>query len=129
MRPPLWMSIEPVGPEVRILLTEPREGTALKARLPCPPASERALPALLEALSSWYGLPLHAVLDADASDVRHHPDRWALLVGDIQSFEVSVIWATRPEARELARRRRLLDAMGDFSSARKLLSLVATGQR
>ena len=50
MRPPLWMSIEPIGPEVRILLTEPSEGTALKARLPCPPASERAVPALLEAL-------------------------------------------------------------------------------
>jgi len=123
------MSIEPVGPEVRILLTEPREGTALKARLPCPPASERAVPALLEALSCWYGLPLHAVLDADASDVRHQPERWALLVGDIQSFEVSVIWATRPAARELARRRRLLGSMGDFGSARKLLTFAATGQR
>ncbi len=129
MRPPLWMSLEPMGPEVRIMLTEPREGTSLKARLPCPPASERALPALLEALSCWYGLPLHAVLDADASDVRHHPERWAQLVGDIRSFEVSVIWATRIEARELVRRRRALDSMGDFASARRLLTFAATGQR
>jgi len=129
MRSPLWMSIEPLGPEVRVLLTEPGAGPALKARLPCPPASDRAVPALLEALSCWYGLPLHAVLDADASDVRHHPDRWALLVGDVRGFEVSVIWATRPQARELARRRRLLDSMGDFESARKLLTFTATGQR
>lgn len=129
MRSPLWMSIEPVGPEVRILLTAPQEGTVLKARLPCPPASPRAVPGLLEALSCWYGLPLHAVLDADASDVRHQPERWAKLVGDIESFEVSIIWATRPEARELARRRRWLDAMGDFGSGRKLVTFAATGQR
>jgi hypothetical protein len=51
MRSPLWMSIEPVGSEVRVMLTAPREGTTLKAILPCPPASERAVPALLEALS------------------------------------------------------------------------------
>lgn len=129
MRSPLWMSIEPVGPEVRVMLAAPGEGTALKARLPCPPASERAVPMLLEALSCWYALPLHAVLDADASDVRHHPERWALLVGDVRSFEVSVIWATRPQARELVRRRRLLGAMGDFDSARTLLTFAATGQR
>jgi hypothetical protein len=111
------------------MLTAPRDGTTLKAILPCPPASERAVPALLEALSTWYALPLHAVLDADASDVRQHPERWALLVGDLRSFEVSVIWATRPEARELARRRRFLDPLGDFGSGRRLVTFTATGQR
>jgi hypothetical protein len=129
MRSPLWMSIEPVGSEVRVMLTAPREGTALKALLPCPPASERAVPALLEALSTWYALPLHAVLDADASDVRQHPERWALLVGDLRSFEVSVVWATRSEARQLARRRRFLDPMGSFGSGRRLITFNATGQR
>lgn len=129
MRSPLWMSIEPVGSEVRIMLTAPRSGTTLKAVLPCPPASERAVPALLEALSTWYALPLHAVLDADASDVRQFPERWALLVGDLRSFEVSVIWATRPEARALARRRRFLDPVGGFVSGRKLVSFTAIGQR
>lgn len=129
MRSPLWMSIEPVGPEVRLMLSAPGEGTVLKARLPCPPASDRAVPSLLEALSCWYGLPLHAVLDADASDVRHDPERWALLVGDVRSYEVSVIWAKRPQGPELARRRRFLDSMGDFDAARKLVSFAATGQR
>ena len=71
----------------------------------------------MEALSTWYALPLHAVLDADASDVRQHPERWALLVGDLRSFEVSVVWATRSEARQLARRRRFLDPMGSFASS------------
>jgi hypothetical protein len=123
------MSIEPVGSEVRIMLSAPQDGTTLKALLPCPPASERAVPALLEALSTWYARPLHAVLDADASDVRQHPERWALLVGDLRSFEVSVVWATRPEARELARRRRFLDPMGGFGSGGKLIRFTATGQR
>src|SRR5580658_2819960 len=112
MRSPLWMSIEPVGSEVRVMLTAPREGTTLKAILPCPPASERAVPALLEALSTWYALPLHAVL-----------------VADLRSFEVSVVWATRSEARQLARRRRFLDPMGSFGSGRKLVTFNATGQR
>ena len=129
MHSPLWMSIEPVGPEVRLMLTSPGEGMALKARLPCPPASERAVPLLLEALSCWYALPLHAVLDADASDVRRDPERWALLVGDVRSFEVSVIWARHLPKRELARRRRFLDPMGSFDDARKLVTFAATGQR
>ena len=128
MSSPLWMSIDPVGSEVRVLLSAPSQGTALKARLPCPPASDRAVPSLLEALSCWYGLPLHAVLDADASDVRLQPERWARLVGDIRSFEVSVIWATRPERREFGRRRRYFDSMGGFGCARKLLTFTATGQ-
>ena len=78
------------------MLTAPRDGTTLKAVLPCPPASERAVPALLEALSTWYALPLHAVLDADAEDVRLHPERWALLAGDLPILEMSVEWARRP---------------------------------
>jgi hypothetical protein len=123
------MSIEPVGPEVRLMLTAPGEGTALKARLPCPPASARAVPSLLEALSCWYALPLHAVLDADALDVRRDPERWALLVGDLRSFEVSVLWAKRFPKTELARRRRFLDPMGSFDDARKLVTFAATGQR
>jgi hypothetical protein len=129
MRSPLWMSIEPTGSVVRIMLTAPGGGTTLKALLPCPPASGRAVPALLEALSLWYALPLCAVLDADASDVRQHPERWALLVGDVRSFEVSIVWATRPEAQKLARQRRFLDPMGGFASGSKLVTFTATGQR
>lgn len=75
---PLWITIEPTPSEVRLVLTEPGLGPRLKARLPLP-AQARAVPALLEALSAWCRRPLHAVLDADAEDIRLHPERWALL--------------------------------------------------
>jgi hypothetical protein len=79
---PLWMSIEPVRSEVRLMLTAPAQGTVLKARLPNPPQHPRAVIALLEAISFWYRQPLHAVVDADAEDVRRNPEQWALLLGD-----------------------------------------------
>ena len=78
MPTPLWMSIEPRGSEIRLLLSEPAVGTKLKARLPSPPRHPRALPMLLEAVSAWYRLPLHAVLDADASAVRLEPEQWSV---------------------------------------------------
>ena len=64
---PLWMAIEPVGSEVRLMLTAPSERTVLKARLPNPPTHPRAVIALLESLSLWYGRPLRAVIDADGN--------------------------------------------------------------
>ena len=81
---------------------------------------------LLEALSLWYGLPLHAVLDADAEDVRHHPDRWSLLLGDAPERSVRVEWVAVPPCRK---HDRFLEGMGDFASGRKLTSFAATGQR
>ena len=54
----------------------------LKARLPNPPTHPLPVIALLESLSLWYGRPLRAVIDADAEDVRRHPERWAMLLGD-----------------------------------------------
>lgn len=123
---PLWMAIEPGASEVRLLLAEPSVGPALKACLPLPPASSRCLPQLLEALSAWYELPLHAVLDADASDVRRHPERWALLAGDLPLHQLGVEWVKRPRGRD--RRRRFLDSMGSYRSARSLIGFAATGQ-
>lgn len=124
---PLWMAIEPRLSQVRLLLTEPSAGTALKACLPLPPASSRCLPLLLEALSAWYEMPLHAVLDADAVDVRQHPERWALLAGDLTPHQIGVEWVKRPRLGE-RRRERFLDGMGDYRSARSLLGFAATGQ-
>lgn len=122
---PLWMVIEPRAAEVRLLLTEPNSGAALKACLPLPPAHSRALPLLLEAISTWYQMPLHAVLDADASDVRHHPERWALLAGDLPAHQIGIAWVKRPRDRV---RHRFLESMGDFRSAKSLLGFAATGQ-
>jgi hypothetical protein len=123
---PLWMTIEPHPTEVRLLLTEPSAGPSLKARLPLP-AEAIAVPRLLESLALWYRRPLHAVLDADAEDVRLHPERWALLAGDLPILEMSVEWARRPQAQSRKDRARFLESMGDFRSARQLLGFATTG--
>jgi hypothetical protein len=122
----LFVALEPVGPHVRLMLSEPMVGTSLKARLPSEPAHERSVVLLLEALALWYGQPLHAVIDADASDVRRHPERWARLLGDAGEPRVRVEWVGVPRARK---HDRFLEPLGDFSEARRLLSFAATGQR
>lgn len=123
---PLWLSIEPRISEIRILLSEPSAGTSLKARLPPEPADGRALMMLLEALSLWYGLPLHAVLDADAEDVRRRPEHWSLLLGDAPERAVRVEWVAVPPCRK---HDRFLEGMGAFASGRQLISFAGTGQR
>ena len=123
---PLWMTIEPRGSEVWILLTEPSAGPSLKARLALP-RDPRAVPMLLEALGMWHQRALHAVLDADAEDVQCHPERWALLAGDLPSHALSVEWARRPRNAERKARGRELESIGDFHSARQLLGFATTG--
>lgn len=122
---PLFAALEPVGPHVRLMLSEPMAGTSLKARLPSEPRHERAVVLLLEALALWYGQPLHAVIDVDASDVRRHPERWARLLGDPPEPHVRVEWIGVPQPRH----DRFLETMGDFSAARRLISFGGTGQR
>jgi hypothetical protein len=124
--PLLWMSIEPTGTETRLMLSVAGTSTSIKARLPAVPAHPRALMTMLEALSLWYGQPLHAVLDADASDVRRHPERWAELLADAPELCVHVEWAAVPVVRQ---HDRFLETLGDFSTARRLLTHAATGQR
>ena len=123
---PLWLSIEPKDSQIHLLLSEPACGTSLKARLPMEPKDGRALMMLLESLSLWYGLGLHAVLDADAEDVRRHPERWSLLLGDAPQAAVRVEWVAVPARRK---HDRFMQSMGDFGSARKLVSFAASGQR
>ena len=106
------------------MLTDSIDGPALKARLPATPAHERAVAMLLEALVAWYGLPLCAVLDADAEDVQRHPDRWALALGDLASPQIAVEWVS-PASVPLADRE--LDGVADFKRARRLITLAATG--
>ena len=124
---PLWMSIEPELSETRLMLTAPLRGTALRARLPTLPSQPRALLLLLEAIAAWYGEPICAVLDAEASDVQRSPERWAQLLGDLDGERVHVEWvghAAAPRPRD-----RFLGAVGDFSSARRLITFAATGQK
>lgn len=123
MSPPLWMSLEPRLEEVRLMLSVPMGGTVLKARL-CSPHDPRSVARLLEALAGWYGRALHAVLAADAPDVRSHPERWSLALGDAPET-VRVQWVARPMG---VRRDAFLSGMGKFSDVRRLLNHAATGQ-
>jgi hypothetical protein len=124
---PLWMSIEPRPAETRLMLTRCPEGTALRARLPVLPVQPCGLTLLLRGLSAWYGEPLCAVLDADAVDVARHPERWARLVGELDDESVRVEWVAC--SRPASERDRFLGALGDFRSARRLITLAVTGQR
>jgi hypothetical protein len=123
---PLWMTIEPTGSETRVMLTAPTQGTVLKARLPPNPSHGRAAIALMEALTLWFGTSLHAVVDADASDVRRHPERWSSLLGNVDTIGVQVEWVGLP-----ARRCRdsFLSDLGPMPHARRLARFAATGQR
>lgn len=120
----LWLSIEPLRNSTRLMLSESTGGPVLKARLPAMPAHPRALAMFLEAIVAWHGLPLCAVLDADAEDVSRHPERWALALGDLASPQIEVEWVS-PASVPLADRE--LDGVDDFRRARRLITLAATG--
>lgn len=121
---PMWMTVEPKLGFTQLLLVSPGPGTLLKARLAPTPRRPGGLSALLEALATWQGQNLTAVVDADAEDVERHPEAWARLVGEARGLaHVNVEWsspATWP-------RRRFFEGMGDFSSARRLLGRSALG--
>jgi len=109
------------------MLSVPSVGTTMRARLPALPRQPRALGTLLESLSAWYGMPLGAVLDADARDVRRHPERWSTLLGELDSERVHVEWLSHWEAARPTDR--FLAPLGDFRRARRLLTFAATGLR
>jgi hypothetical protein len=123
---PIYMAIEPRQAETRLMLAASSSPSALRARLPSAPAHPRALIALLESISLWLGAPLHAVVDADGADVRHHPDRWSLLLGDAPELAVRVEWVSVPGP---AKRDRFVGKLGDFASAARLLSFASRGRR
>jgi hypothetical protein len=92
------------------LLSVAGSGPSLKARLPTRPAHPHALVRLMEALACWYHLPLHAVLDADASDVVRDAESWAQWTGDVSQLDVSIEWVgrrSRPPRDVLRRRQRV----------------------
>lgn len=121
----LWVSIEPGCDETRLMVTSARTGAVLRARLPPMPRQPQALTLLLQGLSAWFGEPLSAVVAADSEGVLSHPERWAQLLGEIDGEQTSIHWVVVPPAE----RDRFLGELGDFSSAKRLLTVAATGQR
>lgn len=128
MSSPLWIAIEPLSSETRLVLSVPLSGTALKARLPPLPAHPRALMMFLESLSAWYRRPLTAALDADALANVHHREHWCELLTDVPGLDVTVEWVSRAEhVRPL--RDSYFDSLGNMRSTKRAMTLAATGQR
>lgn len=122
----LWLAIEPMAPYTKLMLSRPSVGALLKARLPPKPAHPKAMALLVEALVAWCGEPLCAVIDVDAEEAHRKPEEWARLLGELDSASVTVEWSCVPLE---SGRDRFLGEMGDFRSARQLLTFTATGQR
>jgi hypothetical protein len=121
----LWVTIEPGYDETRLLLTCGQTGAVMRARLPPVPVQPRALAALLEALSAWFGRPLTAVVDVAVRDSGIHPNQWARLLDEIDGEQARVEWVVAPGPAE--RDRFLEETGGEFSAARRLLTFGATG--
>jgi hypothetical protein len=113
------------------MLSRSNSGVLLKALLPPMPAQPKALAQFLEALVAWFNLPLTAVLDADAQDVRLHPEIWADWLGDLSSSQISVAWGAPPTVGlnnpADRQQRRFLAKMGEFARAKRLISFASGG--
>jgi hypothetical protein len=95
--------------------------------MPPLPKQTDALGLLLRGLSAWYGRPLCAALDADAEDVRKHPERWHRLLGGLDDAVFQVQWVSATGSGP--RRDRFFAPTGDFRDVRRVVTVAATGQR
>jgi hypothetical protein len=64
----LWVTIDSRSDETRVLATAGPQATVLKARLSSTVHHPRAVPALLEALALWEGMPVRAAVVVGSSD-------------------------------------------------------------
>jgi len=64
----LWVTIDSRCDETRVLATAGPKATALKARLSATVHHPRAVPALLESLAMWEGMPIRAAVVVGGSD-------------------------------------------------------------
>ncbi len=64
----IWVGIDSTREGTRVLATAGPTETILKARLSATVQHPRAVPALLEALAMWQGMPVHAAVVVDGKD-------------------------------------------------------------
>lgn len=120
----IWISIQPETVETKIMITRGEQGCVMRARLPSAPENPEALPMFLRAIAIWYGEPVHAVLDAGSVEVYNHPEKWARLIGDVDDALIQVQWSGYekwPPGDKLS------GTVGDFRSARRLLTFAGVG--
>ena len=114
----LWAAIESRCNETRVLAMSGPTETVLKARLSATAQHRLALPSLLEALALWQGMPVRAVIVADAPDgsalARLKLDHMLAAVDGDPLFKLELVPGHK------RRHRDVLDAMGAFHDLRQL---------
>ena len=118
----IWMGIDPRRDRTRILAMAGPEEILLKAHLAPLPSSRAALPALLDAIALWQGIPVHAALVVDGPDgsSRVHFAQEAFGATGSALYSLDYVSALRPP-----RRRDPLGQMGPFGDLRQLLLFEA----
>jgi hypothetical protein len=114
----LWAAIDSRCNETRVLAMSGPKETVLKARLSATAQHRLALPSLLEALALWQGIPVHAVVVANAPDgsalTRLKLDHMLAEVDGSPLFKLELVPGHK------RRHRDMLDAMGAFHDLRQL---------
>ena len=114
----LWVAIDSRCDETRVLATAGPKETVLKARLSATAQHPRALPALLEALAMWEGMPVRAAIvagDPDGSPATRLKLDW---LADFRGplYELEFV-----DGRKRRHHRDRLDGLGRFHDLRQLV--------
>ena len=116
-----WVGLSPGTQSTRVLAMRGPTQTLLKAHLSLRPGSARAVPALLEAVALWEGVPVRAALVVDDSCSRGstslYRDSFAVFGDETPLYRLE--WIPRAGAR---RRRDGLGGMGSFGDLERLLA-------
>ena len=114
----IWVGIDSACDGTRVLATTGPSETILKARLSATAQHPRAVPALLEALALWQGLPVRAALVVDGKDgssaTRLCLDAWADF-GGAPLYSLEFVHGRKRHHRDR------LDGLGRFHDLRQLM--------
>lgn len=114
----IWVGIDSTCDGTRVLATTGTTETILKARLSATAQHPRAVPALLEALAMWQGMPVRAALVVDGTDgssaTRLCLDAWADF-GGAPLYSLEFVHGRKRHHRDR------LDGLGPFHDLRQLV--------
>ena len=114
----LWVAIDSKCDGTRILATAGPRETVLKARLSATAHHPRAVPALLEALAMWEGMPIRAAIVAAGKD---GSSATRLRLDWLADFAGEPLYQLEFVPGHKRRHRDLLDGMGAFHDLRQLV--------
>jgi hypothetical protein len=114
----IWVGVDPRPPKARVLAVRPSGEAILKARLEAVPKHPRALAVLLESLSLWQGVPIHAALAVGDEEPWCQAGQFHI---DFDDFGQTPLYSIELVSRlRRPSRREALAGLGDFRDLRKL---------